>query len=88
MKQGKIEIKFDFEKLEAIKYYLDEKGSSMETEIETVMQEFYEKTVPAQVRSFIERRPVTEGKKIRRKSDSNMVLHASKDTTPQEDGNL
>lgn len=80
MKQGKIEIKFDSDKLEAIRYYLNEKGSSMEAEMETVMQDFYERVVPVQVRSFIERRPMPEAKKGKRKNDSDSVIPAPKET--------
>lgn len=79
MQQGKIEIKFDAEKLIAIKYYLEEKGSSFESEIDSLMQELYEKSVPAVVRSFIEKRPVTETKKGRRKNNV-----GTKDIVPNE----
>ena len=68
MKQGKVEIRYDSEKLEAIKYYLEEKGSSLDAEMELLMQELYEKSVPSVVRSFIEKRPVTETKKGKRKN--------------------
>ena len=37
MKQGKVEIRYDSEKLEAIKYYLEEKGSSLDAEMELLM---------------------------------------------------
>lgn len=68
MKQGKVEIRYDSEKLEAIKYYLEEKGSSLDAEMELLMQELYEKSVPSVVRSFIEKRPVTETKKGKKKN--------------------
>lgn len=68
MKQGKIEVRYDSEKLEAIKYYLEEKGSSLEAEMELLMKDLYEKSVPSLVRSFIEKRPVAETKKGKRKS--------------------
>lgn len=70
MKQGKVEIRYDSEKLEAIKYYLEEKGSSLDSEMESLMHELYEKSVPSVVRSFIEKRPVAETKKAKRKNSS------------------
>lgn len=70
MKQGKVEIRYDSEKLEAIKYYLEEKGSSLDSEMESLMHELYEKSVPSVVRSFIEKRPVAETKKAKRKNSA------------------
>ena len=85
MKPGKIEVKFDPKKLEAIMYYLDEKGTTMEAEMDSVMQEFYEKIVPVQVRSFIERKPVAESKKERRRNEAELVSRTHKEARDSED---
>lgn len=66
MEQQNIQVLFDEEKLEALRYFLSEKGASLETELEKSLAEMYEKNVPPQVRSYIEKRPIprkTKGKK-------------------------
>ena len=68
MRPGKIEIVLELEKQEAINFYLAEKGTTLNAEIEMLIKDLYEKSVPSVVRSFIEKRPVTETKKGKRKN--------------------
>lgn len=55
MKNEKITIEFDDEKLDALQVYLNEKEISLECELVDTVQKLYEKHVPVPVRSFIER---------------------------------
>jgi predicted DNA binding CopG/RHH family protein len=56
MKQATLQIKFDEEKLNAIKQYMGKKDADLQTELDDVMQKLYEKHVPAPVREYIESR--------------------------------
>ena len=55
MKNEKITIEFDDEKLDAMNVYLNEKELVLENELVDTVQKLYEKHVPVMVRSFIER---------------------------------
>ena len=55
MKNEKITIEFDDEKLDALNVYLNEKELVLENELVDTVQKLYEKHVPVMVRSFIER---------------------------------
>lgn len=67
MKNEKITIEFDDEKLDALQVYLNEKEISLESELVDTVQKLYEKHVPIPVRSFIER---DRGKQILSKKRS------------------
>lgn len=54
MKNETISIKFSAEKLSALKIYLNQKDTSVEAELEKVLDGMYVKTVPAMVRDYIE----------------------------------
>ena len=56
MKKAQITVSYDEEKLSAITMYLEEKGVSVESEIEKAIDSIYNKTVPVGVREFINRR--------------------------------
>ncbi|MCR4436708.1 MAG: DUF6103 family protein [Clostridiales bacterium] len=56
MKQATLQIKFDEEKLNAIKQYMGKKDADLQTELDDVMQKLYKKHVPAPVREYIESR--------------------------------
>ena len=56
MKKAQITVSYDEEKLSAITMYLEEKGVSVESEIEKAIDTIYNKTVPVGVREFISRR--------------------------------
>ena len=55
MKNEKITIEYDDEKLDALNVYLNEKELVLENELVDTVQKLYEKHVPVMVRSFIER---------------------------------
>ena len=81
MRKGNIEISFEEEKIEALKFFLAEKDTSLEEELQNLIKELYEKSVPAQVRSYIEKRPVTEVKKGRKKKEPNVEEISDGDST-------
>ena len=54
MKKANITIAYDTEKLSALKLYLGQKNLSVEAELVTATDTLYIKTVPANVRDFIE----------------------------------
>ncbi len=55
MKQEKITIEFDDEKLEALRFHMEMKGLNLERELEETVQKTYERMVPSALRNFIER---------------------------------
>ena len=56
MKKISISVSYDEEKLSALKLYLEQKDTQVETELEKSLDMLYQKTVPAGVREFIELR--------------------------------
>lgn len=61
-KGSTVQIEYDGEKLEAVHFYLRDKGSTVEKELSDALDSVYKKNVPSQVREYIERKnaPVTE----------------------------
>lgn len=61
-KDSTVQIEYDGEKLEAVRFYLRDKGSTVEKELSDALDTVYKKNVPTQVREYIERKnaPVTE----------------------------
>ena len=55
MKKATVQISFEAEKLRAINQYMKDE-TELQTELDTVLQELYEKHVPAPVREYIESR--------------------------------
>lgn len=53
MDKSTVQIKFDQEKVDALRVYLGHKNSSPEDELEKAMDTLYGKVVPAVVRDFI-----------------------------------
>ena len=56
MKQTTITIKYDEEKLNAIRQYMAKKDADLEAELTDVLLKLYEKYVPQAVRVYIESR--------------------------------
>ncbi len=56
MKKTTINVSFEDEKLSALKMYLEQKGQSVESELEKALDSLYAKTVPAGVREFLDLR--------------------------------
>ncbi len=67
MKKITISISFDEEKLSALKLYLGQKEQSLETELTAAVENLYLKTVPANVRDFIDLRAGIEKPAERKK---------------------
>ena len=59
MKPIIIKAEFDEQKRAALEQFLTKKGAALESEVAAFLQKLYEKTVPAQVREFIENTPKT-----------------------------
>lgn len=56
MKQAAITIKYDEEKLNAVRQYMQKKDTDLEVELSEVLGRLYEKYVPQAVREYIESR--------------------------------
>jgi len=82
MKKAQITVSYDEEKLSAITMYLEEKGVSVESEIEKAIDTIYNKTVPVGVREFISRRnggSASKAKKIKPGSSSAVGVNRQED---------
>lgn len=55
-KSSTVQIEYDSEKLEAIRFYLQDKNTTAEQELKDALNSVYKKNVPAQVREYIERK--------------------------------
>ena len=73
MEQQNLQVVFDDEKLEALRYFLSEKGVALETELEKSLADMYEKNVPPQVRSYIEKRPIPRKNKGKKKGENKPI---------------
>lgn len=51
-----IQVEYDSEKLEAVRFYLQNKNTTTEHELTDALDSVYRKNVPAQVREYIERK--------------------------------
>ena len=56
MKKTTIRVSFEDEKLSALKMYLEQRGQTVEGELEKALDTLYAKTVPAGVREFLDLR--------------------------------
>lgn len=55
-KLSTVQVEYDNEKLEAIRFYLRDKNSTIKRELTDALDSVYKKNVPAQVREYIERK--------------------------------
>lgn len=53
MKKTTVSVSFDDEKLSALKMYLEQRGQTVDGELEKALETLYAKTVPAGVREFL-----------------------------------
>ena len=67
MKKTTISVSFEDEKLSALKMYLEQRGQSVESELEKSIDTLYAKTVPAGVREFLDLRSGTPTKTAEKK---------------------
>jgi len=56
-----LQVSFPKEKLEAFKFYMDEKDTTVEKELQGHIKSIYEKYVPAATRRYLDRNDPTEG---------------------------
>ena len=54
-KRSTVQIEYDAEKLEALRFYLGERNATLENELIEAMDVIFRKNVPAQVRGYINR---------------------------------
>ena len=71
MKQAVVTIKYDEEKLNAVKQYMGKKDADFDAELKEVLGKMYEKYVPQAVREYIESR------KANRQQGKNSVASGS-----------
>ena len=70
MKKDSITIPYDEEKLAALRLYLEQKGLSVEQELVSATESLYTKTVPSNVREFLDLRSGMEVKSSERRKKS------------------
>ena len=68
MRKTSMTLSWEAERLAALKLYLEQKGSSVETELLAALEVLYVKTVPTNVREFIGLRSAAEKPTVRKKS--------------------
>ena len=56
-----LQVSFPKEKLEALKFYMDEKDTTVEKELQGHVKSIYEKYVPAATRRYLDRNDHAEG---------------------------
>lgn len=56
MKTTKLQVSFDADKLNALHFYMTKKDINVEDELQAHLDRLYEKTVPVQVREYVESR--------------------------------
>lgn len=67
MKKDSITIPYDEEKLAALRLYLEQKGQSVEQEIVSAVDTLYTKSVPSNVREFLDLRSGMEPKSVEKR---------------------
>ena len=60
MKQTAVQITFEIEKLNALKFFMKKKEANLTSELDNLMQKLYEKYVPQPAREYIEGCPKPE----------------------------
>lgn len=56
MSMTELKVSFPTEKLDALRFFMDKKQQTIEQELRDYLDKTYEKTVPAQVREYVESR--------------------------------
>ena len=74
-----ITVSYDEEKLSALKVYLEQKGQTVEGEVEKAMEGLYTKTVPAGVREYLSLRAGNGGKNTVKKGVISSAIAAGAD---------
>ena len=74
-KMTNIQLSYDEDKVEALKIFLEQKSSTIESELVVLLDSLYRKTVPLDVRNFIDvrsGRPPQVQKRRSRKLENNL----------------
>ncbi|WP_317854489.1 DUF6103 family protein [Chakrabartyella piscis] len=82
----KIAVEFEKDKLDALVFYLQKKEEKLEKELETVIEELYQKRVPAVTREYLESRIVSESKPKDKEKKERKVEGVEVDCTKKFDG--
>lgn len=67
MKKVTVNVSYEEEKLSALRLYLGQKNTTVEVELESALESLYGKTVPSNVREFLEMRSGIAGKNAEKK---------------------
>lgn len=78
MKQAAITIKYEEEKLNALKQYMGKKDADLDAELNDVLCKLYEKYVPQAVREYIDSRGEVPASVKKRAKDSDKAAIAPK----------
>ena len=75
MKKATITLSYDGEKLSALRLYLEQKGGTLEEELQQAVDTLYAKTIPANVRGFLDLRagvvkPESKDRKAKPKAEA------------------
>ena len=65
-----VQVEYDSEKLEAIRFYLCDRNTTVERELLEAMDAVFKKNVPAQVREYIERKNAPAPKPVNAEQQS------------------
>ena len=87
MKKATITLSYDGEKLSALRLYLEQKGGTLEEELQQAVDTLYAKTIPANVRGFLDLRagvvkPESKDRKAKLAPETN---EATKEPDPAGD---
>ncbi len=63
-KRSVVQVEYDSEKLEAMRFYLSDKNGSLEQELSEALDGIFKKNVPAQVREYLERKQTPLSKPV------------------------
>jgi len=81
-----LQVSFPKEKLEALKFYMDEKDTTVEKELQGHVKSIYEKYVPAATRRYLDRNDSTEGLQAEVRMEAVEQTQESVDVTPTTRG--
>ncbi len=78
MKKTNLQVSFDADKLNALQFYMTKKEANVEDELQAHLDKLYEKTVPVQVREYVESQSESETTKQEIKSEDSAAIQELK----------
>lgn len=78
MKKTDLNVSFDADKLNALRFYTTKKELNVEDELQAHLDRLYEKTVPVQVREYVESQSESEAPKQEIKSEDSAARQEQK----------